>query len=121
MTLLSLLRVLVTTVLLALSAAGLVPLVRVVPWVRRWVEQGRRPWACDICMAFWGTLLAGAFWWGLGAPWSAVVPAYALTLFLVRRNSDPMHKPHGVPELLDINAHADLLERAHAELRDREP
>lgn len=40
-------------VLVALAAFYSVVLLRVLPPFARWARAGRRPWACNVCMAFW--------------------------------------------------------------------
>ncbi len=44
------LELLLTAVLVALSAVGLTVIVRNAPVVRGWVAKSRKPWACNVCM-----------------------------------------------------------------------
>lgn len=82
------------TLLVALSAAALPPVVRALPWVQRQLEAGIKPWACDLCMSFWSTLAAGAVWWSIGhAPALAIWPAFVITYAIVRHNSGPLGPP----------------------------
>jgi hypothetical protein len=45
-------------VLVALFAAGLTHIFRALPPFRGWVFRGVKPWACDLCMSWWGAVLA---------------------------------------------------------------
>jgi cytochrome bd-type quinol oxidase subunit 1 len=40
-----------------MTAAALVTLFRAVPPGLWLVRTGRKPWACDLCMSFWATVL----------------------------------------------------------------
>lgn len=76
------------------TAAGAVHAIRTLPPVARLVERGVKPWACDVCSAFWLTVFVGAplglldLWW-----WFATPPAYALALWLTRF----LGAPQGLP------------------------
>lgn len=90
------------SILVALTAAGLVPVVRQVPAVQDWMFKGIKPWVCDLCMSFWGTVVATAFWWlWSDAPTEAMLPAFALTFYIVRKNGDPTGPAPSLPELED--------------------
>lgn len=101
MTLTDLTTLLVTAILIGLSAAAIPPFVRAIPLVQVWMMQGRKPWVCDLCMSFWSTLLASGVACFMGAPAVAGIPAWAVTFFIVRKNSDPIGPPPGMPELVD--------------------
>lgn len=89
--------------IVATSAAGVVPLVRQIPEVHQRMLEGIKPWVCDLCMSFWATLFATLFWWcWMNAPLVSIVPAFALTFFLVRKNSDPVGPAPTLPELEDM-------------------
>lgn len=45
------------TAAVAFTVPGFVLAVRALPWVSRKVDAGIKPWACDVCMSFWGTAL----------------------------------------------------------------
>lgn len=88
--------------IVAASAAGMVPMVRLIPEVRQWMFEGVKPWVCDLCMSFWATVLATLFWWcWMNVPLVSVVPAFALTFLIVRKNSDPIGPAPSLPELED--------------------
>jgi hypothetical protein len=55
--------------LLAFAAVALTRVVRALPFVRPLVEAGRKPWACDACMAAWTSVL-----WCVAAVVSGHVP-----------------------------------------------
>jgi hypothetical protein len=99
---------------LGFLAAGMTVLIRVMPVIASWVEQGIKPWACDKCMSFWLILFSTA-----GVPTFAndvlhyrllygdfllaAPAAYAVSLFMLRLLTEPMGPPpsFAVPELLD--------------------
>lgn len=41
--------------LVAATSVGAAVAVRQAPVIRRWNEDGVKPWACDLCMTFWLT------------------------------------------------------------------
>lgn len=43
--------------LLGLAAYFLVSVIRALPPFRGWVARQVKPWACDLCMSFWSTLV----------------------------------------------------------------
>jgi len=47
----------VFVLLVAATAVGLATAIRVAPVVSTWNEMGVKPWACDLCMTFWLTLI----------------------------------------------------------------
>ena len=47
----------VFAILTAATAVGMAEALRQAPLVRRWNEDGVKPWACDLCMTFWLTLV----------------------------------------------------------------
>jgi hypothetical protein len=57
--------------------------VRKLPGVRTLVERGVKPWACDVCMAFWATM-AWSLWdaW-LCYEWLLGVVATAAVVYVV--------------------------------------
>ncbi len=81
--------------LLGLTVAGFILGVRALPWVDRRVMALKKPWACDFCMCFWGTLLWGGLgyrWYvtDLGAHgWAVMGPAYPLALWFLGHIWEP--------------------------------
>lgn len=72
-------------VLVGLFAAGFTQVVRALPYFRDLVFRGVKPWACDLCMSWWGSL-AGALLLGLhaerGWPTAAVVAVAGVAVSL---------------------------------------
>lgn len=58
--------VLLWSVVLGLGSVAVTRCVRALPPFAGWTMQLKKPWACDICMTFWGVvgLASMAFWWG---------------------------------------------------------
>ena len=50
----------VAVLVVGLAAAGLASVVRALPYFRDLVFRGVKPWACDLCMSWWGSLAGGA-------------------------------------------------------------
>ena len=95
-------KVVACTILVALSAAGIVPLVRQIPYIRVKMFAGVKPWVCDLCMSFWSTLLSAVCWYLFySVPLISFVPAFSLTFLVVRKNSDPVGLPP--PMLQDMD------------------
>lgn len=70
-------------VVIALTALGLIQLLRQIPWVQRQMLAGRKPWVCDLCMSWWTSLLTGWAWAFFdGVPGKAAIPAFALTMLV---------------------------------------
>lgn len=88
-----------TIVFVALASVGLTVALRAVPPFSSWNERGVKPWACDLCMSFWGTLIFSALSWyaGLAQQNEAAfgwMPAFALAYGTVQRIVPP---PMGGP------------------------
>ncbi len=98
------LQALVWTVLLGLAVAGSILGVRALPWVHGQMMALKKPWACDYCMCFWGTIGWGAAGWAwyrsdLGDHgWFILAPAYTVALWLLGKLSEA---PQAPPPLLD--------------------
>lgn len=62
-----------TLALVALFATGLTLVLRVLPGIRGAVFRGTKPWACDLCMSWWGAWAGGvlALGGGLWGPFCA--------------------------------------------------
>ena len=81
--------------LLGMAVASMVTVFRAVPPGKTLAASKRKPWSCDVCMAFWGTLVAGAVYF-LGAAAIApgpfflyvCIPAYIVCLWLLRQTAD---------------------------------
>lgn len=92
--------------LVAATAVGATEAIRKAPLIRGWNEQGIKPWACDLCMSFWLTLIVvllavvvpsepQLYWIG------AWMPAFALAYsWLTRVTPVPVDVHPGLPELV---------------------
>jgi hypothetical protein len=81
-------------VVVALFAAGLTHILRALPPFRVWVFRGVKPWACDLCMSWWGAVLAtGALRLdephGLVGAGVLAVAAVAPSMLVLRWTSQP--------------------------------
>jgi hypothetical protein len=87
---------LVVTLAIALTVPGFIFAVRALPWVDRQVKAAIKPWVCDICMSFWGTViftllavhLAHNLWLLLCAG-----PAYTLAMIILSFMERPTSMP----------------------------
>lgn len=61
--------------ILGLAAFFTVSVVRRLPGIDRWTLTGVKPWACNLCMAFWTSLA-----WVLAARYQITPSAYAQLL-----------------------------------------
>jgi hypothetical protein len=79
-------------VFLGLSAASVVSLFRAVPPGKTLAKTGRKPWACDLCMSFWTTILGALAAGALGLVPSAeqvgALPAFIICLWAVKQTKD---------------------------------
>jgi hypothetical protein len=80
-------------ILLGAAAATAVTLFRALPPGKGLAKTGRKPWACDICMSFWSTLLLALAAGALGLVSSvrevvAALPAYMICLWFVKQTQD---------------------------------
>lgn len=77
--------------LVGLTASGIVRAVRTLPPVARWMMDGRKPWACDVCMAFWTcakVTFALAAWQGNMELLVVAGPAYPIALWCLKKISE---------------------------------
>lgn len=82
-------------VFISLTVPGFVLATRALPWVDEKVLEGVKPWACDICMSFWSTVLWGliaAIFFGRDAL-AAAPPSYTIALALLGFMSRPSAAP----------------------------
>lgn len=91
--------ILLATIVAGLGAVGITLVLREVPPVSRWNEQGVKPWACDLCMSFWCSLLCLGVGRGFGQVTSAEaflawMPAFVVAFWVVQRvRPVPMGEP----------------------------
>ena len=91
------------TLVLAPSAAGFVVVLRSLPIIERKMWDRKKPWACDLCMSFWCTLLAGcviARASGDRVALLACAPSLALCMLLLRALTSPRGAPPPMPRTL---------------------
>lgn len=76
------------------TAAGVTVAFRALPWVAELVLARRKPWACDVCMSFWSTLLVVAFA-GVSDPGAVLSfgPGFPLALLVLRKLTEPLRPP----------------------------
>jgi hypothetical protein len=53
-------QLLAWSLFLAATVPGIVVAIRALPWVDPLVQNGVKPWACDICSCFWITAICAA-------------------------------------------------------------
>lgn len=98
-----LLELLVAAVVIAAATVGITLMLRSAPFISKWNEEGIKPWACDLCMTFWITLIICA----LGvlvpyetrpeaiAPW---MPSFALAYTWLTRINPMPEAFAGIPD-----------------------
>jgi hypothetical protein len=90
-----------------LSASWLTSMIRVWWFFPGLVEEARKPWACNICMSAWASVMAiGALVAATGSPWLflAVPPSAGIALYLL--NALPAHTGLGDFKADDEEYHA---------------
>lgn len=78
------------------SAAGITVVVRALPWTQRQMLERNKPWACDVCMGFWTTVLVAlglALWKHDASLIVAGCPGYPWTLWVLRKTGEPTGPP----------------------------
>lgn len=88
----------VAIIVASLGSVGLTVAIRVVRPVSTWNEKGIKPWACDLCMSFWGTLAFCSVQTATGATMVeaalAWMPAFAVAFWTIQRIvPEPMGGP----------------------------
>lgn len=79
---------LVAILVASLGSVGLTVALRAVRPFSLWNENGVKPWACDLCMSFWGTALfvvAQATMLSVNEATLAWMPAFAIAYGTVQR------------------------------------
>lgn len=90
---------------IGMTAGGAAVALRRVPWVERRVADSIKPWACDVCLSLWCTVLAWTVYTAAAWTWSAFLaigPAYAIALAVLRKLTEPMKAPLPLPDLEDL-------------------
>ncbi len=92
------------SILAGVTSVGTIVALREAPFVRDWNEAGIKPWACDLCMSFWMTLLIvviGIFSSNHPRPeWlGAWMPAFTISYtWLTRVTPAPLDTAAGFPD-----------------------
>lgn len=91
------LELLLTALWVGLSSAGATVVIRQAPFIHGWTQKGIKPWACDICMTFWMTLIATSVLEFRGhAALLAWLASYSIGKFALRKLTDPEGVPPGL-------------------------
>lgn len=107
------LMLLFTSLWIGLSGAAATVIIRYTPFIRKWVQNGTKPWSCDVCMSLWTSLgFTGLLWHLNKGSWFAFLPAYAVAKWTMGRLMDPIHFPS-----FDLSADKDE-PKEHAEAED---
>lgn len=80
----------------AFSVPGIVSAIRALPWVSRKVDEGVKPWACDICSCFWITALVAPWCAAFEHDWRVAIvaaPGYTGALLVLRLLQQPAMPP----------------------------
>ncbi len=98
--------ILVWAVVLGLSSVAFTKCLRAVRPVAKWTLDAKKPWACDICMSFWGVLLLSGGLYGLWRESLAMQPfvtmvAWCVSYFGLQKLSEPMTRFELPPPLED--------------------
>lgn len=90
----------------ALSSVALTIIVRNAPWVRGWVQQAKKPWACNVCMPLYTTAAAVGGTAYLQGSWFvalAYLPAYVLSHVALEKMSEPPSEPFVPTDFLETS------------------
>ncbi len=85
-------ELLLTSILVALSSVALVIILRNAPVIRGWVQEMKKPWACNVCLPLYLCAgVVGAFFWrtrDLDVLFS-YLPGYALSFVVLEQLARP--------------------------------
>jgi hypothetical protein len=98
------LELLLTSLLVSLSAVALTVILRNAPIIRTWVFEVRKPWACNVCMPLYTCAAVVGLLAYLHRDLHvllAYLPAYALTNVALDRMAQPPGPPHIPAEMFD--------------------
>lgn len=92
------LELFILALLIGLSSAGATVVIRQAPFIRGWTAANVKPWACDICMTFWCTLIGTAVAQTVLDSRALVVwfVAYTIGKYSLRKLTDPEGVPPGL-------------------------
>lgn len=89
----------------ALSAVALTIILRNAPIIRGWVQDMKKPWACNVCMPIYTCALSVALLYvRSGDVWVLLsyLPSYVLAHFALEASSRPPNKPFIPPDFNEI-------------------
>lgn len=96
------------SVLIALSSVGLAIILRNAPIIRGWVQEMKKPWACNVCLPLYVcAVMVGVFYAvtrDVGVL-LAYLPAYALSYVILEKLARPpgvLHIPNDLLEPEDF-------------------
>lgn len=84
------------SIFFGVTSPGIVTAFRALPMVQKLVDQGVKPWACDICMCFWTVGIPAAVAASIARDISVLLasgPAYVIALLVIRLVQSPMSTP----------------------------
>lgn len=89
------LPLLLWSLLVGSTSAGMTTAIRALPFVYRWMLEQKKPWSCDRCMSFWtvGALAVGLAFWQGSALLAVAGPAYPWALWVLRKTNEPNGPP----------------------------
>jgi hypothetical protein len=88
------------SILVALSAIGLVVILRNAPVIRGWVQEAKKPWACNVCLPLYVcAALVGGLYWLLRDLHVLLtyLPSYALSYLVLEKLSARPDGPPNIP------------------------
>jgi hypothetical protein len=90
--------------LVTFSAVGLTIIVRNAPIIRGWVQEAKRPWACNVCMPVYACVppVAALVYLHGVSMLLTYLPAYALSHIVLERLSDPPNEPFIPPSFSEV-------------------
>ena len=90
------LDIMLWSILLGATSVGITVALRALPFVKVWIQEMRKPWACDVCMSFWtvGLLGLGLAWWQQQPELLVVCgPAFPWALWVLCKVTEPKGPP----------------------------
>lgn len=92
------------SLLVALSSVALAVILRNAPIIRDWVEQLKKPWACNVCLPLYLCAICTGGLYAVTRDLKtllAYLPAYAITFVILERFARPQSAPVIPAEFMD--------------------
>lgn len=92
------------SLLIALSSVGLAIILRNAPVIKNWVQEMKKPWACNVCLPLYLCFVMVGVFYGVSRDATvllAYLPAYAMSYVILEklaRPPGPLHIPHSLME-----------------------